>query len=104
MIKRYRALAAPWFLLPAVSYAHGIDERYDLPAPLAYFIVGATAAVALSFVIAIVFARAAPAEPARVRRMRIPALPALRVTARAIALTLFVATIAAGLYGTRDPV
>jgi len=32
-------------------YAHGFGQRYDLPAPLSYFLGGAAAAVAFSFVI-----------------------------------------------------
>ncbi|MCL0105217.1 hypothetical protein M1N90_00465 [Dehalococcoidia bacterium] len=36
--------------VPSVS-AHGFGERYDLPVPLDYFVVGAAATVALSFLI-----------------------------------------------------
>ncbi|HEX2827299.1 MAG TPA: hypothetical protein VHP37_13205 [Burkholderiales bacterium] len=102
MIKRNVAATALW-LVPHCAYAHGIDERHNLPAPLAYFIAGATAAVAVSFVIALLFARAAP-RVSRIREMRIGALPVLRAGARALGLLLFVTTLAAGLYGTRDPV
>jgi hypothetical protein len=101
MSKRYVALCAA---LPVGAYAHGIDERYDLPAPLEYFIAGATAVVAISFAIALVFARAAPAGASAPRRFRIDALPALHVAARTLGLVLLAATIVAGLFGTRDPV
>lgn len=104
MIKRYVSRAAILWFTPLAVYAHSIDERYDLPAPLAYFIAGATAAVAVSFMIAAVFARAAPGNPPPPRPIRVPALPALRLTGRVIALVLFATTVAAGLYGTRDPV
>jgi hypothetical protein len=102
MIKRYLTAAAA-LSLPLAAHAHGIDERYDLPAPLAWFIGGATAAVAVAFAIVLGFARAAP-HVSRVREIRIAALPALRFVLRALGLVVFAATIAAGLYGTRDPV
>lgn len=104
MTLRSRAALALLVLTPAASHAHGIDEHYDLPAPLAYFIAGATLAVAISFVIAAIFARAAPAPAAAMRSVRIAILPALRIVGRAVALVLLGATIAAGIEGTRDPV
>src|SRR3954465_10113146 len=102
MSKRYRTAAAPWLSFPAAAYAHSIDERYDLPAPLAYFIGGATAAVAGSFVIAVLFVRARPDDAQQSRQVRITGLPLLRGAMRAVALALFVTTIAAGLFGTGD--
>ena len=39
------------------AYAHGFGERYDLPIPLNYFLVGAGATVALSFVVIGIFMR-----------------------------------------------
>ncbi len=44
-------------LLAQPVYAHGFGERYDLPVPLGYFIVGAGVAVALSFVVLGFFVR-----------------------------------------------
>ena len=41
---------------PSVS-AHGFGERYDLPVPLDYFVVGAAATVGLSFLIIALFIR-----------------------------------------------
>ena len=38
-------------------YAHGFGERYDLPVPLGYYLVGAGATVALSFVVIGAFVR-----------------------------------------------
>ena len=38
-------------------YAHGFGVRYDLPVPLSYFLAGAGAAVALSFVVVGVYVR-----------------------------------------------
>ena len=36
-------------LLAQPAYAHGFGDRYDLPVPLGYFLVGAGVAVVLSF-------------------------------------------------------
>lgn len=44
----FLAIAAALLAQPA--YAHGFGERYDLPVPLSYFVVGGGAAVVLSFV------------------------------------------------------
>jgi hypothetical protein len=104
MSLRSRTAFVLFSFTPSVLHAHGIDERYDLPAPLAYFIAGATLAVAISFVIAAVCARATPAPAAPLRFVRIGLLPALRIAGRALALVLLAATIAAGFEGTRDPV
>ena len=41
--------------------AHGFGERYELPLPLSLYLFGAAAAVAVSFVIAGLFVRHAPA-------------------------------------------
>ncbi|HSQ02722.1 MAG TPA: hypothetical protein VLN59_01730, partial [Burkholderiales bacterium] len=50
-----RLAALPLSIWPAAAWPHAFDERYDLPAPLAYFVAGATAAVALSFVVGALF-------------------------------------------------
>ena len=50
------ALIAVVLTVPSVS-AHGFGERYDLPVPLDYFVVGAAATVALSFLIIAFFIR-----------------------------------------------
>ena len=44
-------------LLARPAYAHGFGDRYDLPVPLGYFLVGAGVAVVLSFVIMGLFVR-----------------------------------------------
>ena len=38
-----------FLILPTNLFAHGFGERYDLPIPLNYFVLGAAATVALSF-------------------------------------------------------
>ena len=92
--------------LPQALWAHGFDERHDLPAPLTHFMAGAAAAVGLSFVLAVLFARRAPAGAAdedtrQQRSIRVPA--PLHVGVRIAALALFFVTVFAALAGTADP-
>ena len=47
---------------PAVS-SHGFGERYDLPIPLSYFVIGAGMTVALSFVVIGLFIRSTSSYP-----------------------------------------
>jgi hypothetical protein len=97
--------AAAWCGLSATAWPHAFDDRYDLPAPLSYFVTGATAAVGLSFVVAAAMARRAPpaaSEPACTLALG-PLLPALRFVGRVVSLLLFALVVIAGLIGTRDP-
>ena len=45
------------------AQAHGFEERYDLPIPLAFVIAGACACVLLTFIVAIVWMRRPEAVP-----------------------------------------
>lgn len=59
-----RALLITWGSLflaayPGTAYAHGFGERYDLPVPLEIYVVGAGAAVLLSFIVIGLFGRGA---------------------------------------------
>ena len=91
--------------LPLTALAHAFGERYDLPAPLLYFMVGGGAVVALSFVAAALFARVHPQYAGAPSFLLTtgPLLPLLRFVARACGLFLFAVTLIAGLYGTRSP-
>jgi hypothetical protein len=86
--------------------AHAFDERYDIAVPLPYFIFGATAAVALSFVVAAVFARASDAagESPRPLLNLGPVLPWLRAVGAVSSVMILAMVLAAALFGTRDPV
>jgi hypothetical protein len=100
----FAALAA--LALPARVWAHGFEERYDLPAPLAYFVAGAGATVALSFVVALLFARSAPAGMAPApRRWQTtgPFFHWLQSALRIVTLGLFILVLVAALGGTGDP-
>lgn len=48
---RRLAIAASGCAFPGAALAHAFGERYDLPAPLPYFVAGAALTVALSFVV-----------------------------------------------------
>lgn len=100
-----RLAAALLSSLPLSAWPHAFGERYDLPAPLSYFVAGAAAAVALSFVVAVFVARRAlPPSAAAGRVIALGALlPALRQGCRAASLMLFALTVIAGLFGTRNP-
>ncbi len=91
--------------LPVTAWPHAFGERYDLPAPLAYFVAGAAATVALSFVVAALAARGVSRTPpptGLIVRLG-PLLPVLRVFCPAAAVVLLVLTVTAGLFGTRNP-
>ena len=92
--------------LPAAASAHGVGDRYDLPAPLAHFIVGATATVALSFLVTALVAggRASSATGRGLVVALGPLAAALRRLARLTGLGLFALVIWAGFTGDPHPV
>ena len=100
-----RIATAAFTAAPGLAWSHAFDERYDLPAPLSYFTVGASVAVALSFLIAVLFVReSAPASATHGRVVTLgPLLPLLRVTGATLSLLMFALVIVAGIYGTSDP-
>jgi hypothetical protein len=98
------ALAVLAGAFPPGALAHAFGERYDLPAPLGYFVAGAAATVALSFAVAVVAVRRARPRPDAARSIDAAALLAvLRAAVRCIALALFLLVIAAGLWGDAHP-
>lgn len=96
---------ASLLILPLPAWPHAFGERYDLPAPLGYFVAGAAAAVVLSFVVAAVFVRTAPRDPGGAGLVVPlgPMLPALRRLLQALSVLLLVIVVAAGLFGSRNP-
>jgi hypothetical protein len=89
--------------------AHAFGARYDLPLPLALYLVGAGAAVALSFVImALVFrVRAARTDRLRIdllrfRSIRVLLHPVVIGVLQGVSVGLFLLVLAAGLFGTQD--
>ena len=92
--------------------AHGFGERYDLPVPLSYFLVGAAAAVALSFLVIGLFVGRHPKEAGYPRwnliRVRwLGTILASGVPAsvlRLLSVGLFALVITAALLGSQRPV
>ena len=103
-------VAAGSALAPAAVDAHGFGQRYELPLPLSLYVVGAAAAVALSFLVigALVTRAPAPGGDERSRfdgeRLgRLIASPTVAHVAALIALALFAVTLVAGFIGNADP-
>ena len=98
-------------LLAQPAYAHGFGDRYDLPVPLGYFMVGAGAAVALSFVVIGLLTRSADVGEAYWRldllskRWIGAALtsPLLSVAVRPASVGLLGLVVATGFAGSQKP-
>jgi hypothetical protein len=92
------AAAAAWVLLsaPAVVLAHGLSPSYQSPLPLAVYLVGAAATVALSFAFVLLRdLRAGEIPPGRLVRVPLP----LRLFLRAIGLVGWAWVLAQGAAG-----
>jgi len=105
------AAALTIFLGAQPTQAHAFGPRYDLPLPLNLYLVGAGAAVALSFVIMALFFRAlpAPSDELRIDLLQFRAVRALLHPLaiggfQAISVALFVLVVTAGLFGSQDTV
>ena len=96
-------------MVPAPAYAHAFGQRYDLPIPLSYFMAGAAATVALSFVVIGLFLRGGGAEY-RYPRFNLLSLPGVPLTSRIKALVaqvlsvlLFLLVLATSFLGSDNP-
>jgi hypothetical protein len=104
------AAAAAVTLLSAPANAHGFGQRYDLPIPLSFYLVGAAAVVVATFVIVALFVREVPRSHAA-PRVDLLATSAGRLIAGApttfalqfLALAAFIITIVAGFRGDQNP-
>ena len=92
--------------------AHAFGQRYDLPIPLNYFLIGAVAAVALSFVVLGMFVQrsAGQINYPRLNLLRVPAVGPILSTGsaspivRAVSVEIFILLIVAGFIGTDRPI
>ena len=118
-----RALAtgAAGALLSTPAGAHGFGQRYDLPIPLSFYLVGTAAAVVVSFVIVALFVRRVPrahsypridllatpwgrwiASPTHQGFLR-PSSTGYALVLKLVALAVFIITIIAGFRGDQNP-
>ena len=90
-------------------YAHAFGQRYDLPIPLSYFMAGAAATVALSFVVIGLFLRGGSTEY-RYPRFNLLSLPGVPLTSRiktlvaqVLSVLLFLLVLATSFLGSDNP-
>ena len=107
-----RAHRTGWLVaaLPCEALAHAFGQRYDLPLPLAQYIIAAGGVVALSFLVVVLFAArlAARAEYPRYdlrqtaigRRLSSPHAVAL---ARILGVAVLLGLLLAGFFGVQNP-
>src|SRR2546427_699495 len=95
---------------PLTVHLHGYGQRYDLPIPLSFYLVGAAAAVVVSFLIVGLFVREAPRVHSypRIDLIAAPlgrwlASPSLALGLKSLALAGFIITILAGFRGDQNP-
>ena len=107
-----RALAAAITAtcLATPASAHGFGQRYDLPIPLSFYLVGVAAAIVVSFVIVGLFVREGPRVRAypRIDLLATPlgrwmASPSLALALQLLALAAFIVTVVAGFRGDQNP-
>jgi hypothetical protein len=87
---------------PGTAAAHALPERYDLPLPLGFYLVGAAAAVAVSFV-ALASTAASRREPLGYPRGPRLSLGRFRVVLQVIGVAGLLLVVAAGLSGNQSP-
>jgi len=97
-------------LLATPAGAHGFGQRYDLPIPLSFYLIGTAAAVVVSFVIVGLFVREVPRAHLypRVDLLahplgRLLARPSIVLALQLFALAVFIITIIAGFRGDQNP-
>ena len=95
--------------VPAPVYAHAFGQRYDLPIPLSYFMAGAAATVALSFVVIGIFLKGGSVQ-FRYPRFNLLSLPGVTltsriksVTAQVLSVLLLLLVLATSLFGSGNP-
>ena len=96
-------------LAPVPVYAHAFGQRYDLPIPLSYFMAGAAATVALSFVVIGIFLKGGSAQ-FRYPRFNLLSLPGVTLTSRiksavaqVLSVLLLLLVLATSLFGSDNP-
>ena len=99
-------------LIASPVSAHAFGQRYDLPIPLNYFLIGAVAAVALSFVVLGMFVQrsAGQINYPRLNLLRAPVMGQIlssriaSAVVRAVSVAVFILLVVAGFVGTDRPI
>jgi hypothetical protein len=100
---RIAAYLVAWPLLGGEASAHALAQRYDLPLPLGYFLAGAGAAVAVSFVMLALFWRQRPRTDGERRRFVRGAIPSPVVACcQMIGIGVLALVVSAGLLGNQN--
>ena len=105
------AVAVP-ALIASPLYAHAFGQRYDLPIPLSYFLIGAAATVALSFVVIGMFVqkRNDSFSYPRLNLLEVPLVGAILssgvagILVRSFSVALFLLLLLTGFLGTNRPI
>jgi hypothetical protein len=97
-------------LLSAEVFLHGFGPRYDLPAPLLYYIFAAAGVVVISFVLVVVFAGdQVGAKAVQYPRRALPSLlplarsPIPRAVGGSVGVLALLAIVITGLFGSTNP-
>ena len=97
-------------MLPSSAWSHAIAERYDLPVPLGFYVFGAVAVVAVTFLIAVVFVYSSPREGAERPLLPVGWVTFNRALVSAVTLALqilgvvaLISVVATGLIGNPHP-
>ena len=93
-------------------YGHAFGQRYDLPIPLGYFLIGAAAAVALSFVVIGMFVQKGRERFTypRLNLLEVPLVGAVLtsgvagVVVRTLSVAVFMLLLLTGFLGTNRPI
>ena len=97
-------------LIPRTALAHAFGQRYDLPLPLSFYVVGAGATVAFSFVVMAFFLRDRKAatrfrqwSPATHSKLWNGLGRALKVLLQTLSVALFLLVLLSGFFGDQNP-
>ena len=96
-----------FILVSSIASAHSFDERYDLPIPLEFFVVGGGLVVALSFLLLLISEKYWPNFHFRISiHIPIPAFGLMQISVllvRVISLLFFCLVLTAGYWGSGNP-
>lgn len=94
-------------LLGELARAHSFDERYDLPIPLEFFLVGGGTVIAVTFLMIVITAKSWPAiwhiSGSQILILSERTISTILILGRLMSITLLFLVIAAGFWGPENP-